>query len=184
MTRFAVAALAALSLMSLAACGNNDDEPDAQAVGAGHPTVVPSTMEAAPSPQRGVGDKVWVINQDGSPLLDLTVDRFQNTTCDTPTQPVNGRFVTANITVHTYEDPQNRLPGIALDKGWRYVGDDKDTVLPANTPAAYSCHHEDGTLAAKKSYSTAVVLDVPQDSDGDAVALDVAETHWEWKLDS
>jgi hypothetical protein len=184
MTRFAVAILAAVAFVGVAACGNNDDEPDAQAVGAGHPTVVPSTMEAAPSPQRAVGDKVWVINQDGSPLLDLTVDHFQNTTCDQPTQPTNGRFVTANLTVHTYDDPQNRLPGVVLDEDWRYVGDDGKTVLPANTPAARACHHEDGTLAAKKSYSAAVILDVPDDAAGDAVSFDVADTHWEWELDN
>lgn len=184
MTRFAVAILAVVAFAGVTACGNNDDGPDAQPVGAARPTVIPSTVSPAPSPYKGVGDKVWVINQDGSPLLDLTVDRFQDTTCDQPTQPTNGRFVTANLTVHTYDDPQNRLPGIALDKDWRYVGDDRKTVLPANTPAAYACHHEDGTLAAKKSYSAAVILDVPDDASGDLVSFDVADTHWEWELDN
>lgn len=189
MNRFArlgATSFAAMTLAGLAACS---DGSDAQTVDSARPTVVTSTVTPSPDmredAQKDLGSKATVVNTDGSPLLDVSLDRFVNTTCDqqaAQTQPTNGRFVTVNLTVTTYDDPQGRLPGIELDKGWSHLaGDGK--VLPANTSAAQTCHHEDLGLVGRKSYSTAVVLDVPADAPDDWVAYDVAGTHWEWKLD-
>lgn len=183
MNRFAVALCAGLVVAGLAACGNDTDE---QKVGAAAPTVVTSTVAPQETGKReDVGDTASVTNPDGSPLLNVSVDRFVDTSCDQPAAAptaANGRFVAVQLSVHTFDDPQNRLPGIALDKGWSYVSADGKTVLPANTSAARTCHHEDVALSARHSYSTAVVLDVPPDADGDHVNFDVAGTHWEWPL--
>lgn len=173
---------AVVVLASLTACGHDD-----QTVGESRPTVVTST--AAPDTagdKQGLQDTVTVDNQDGSPLLDFSLDRYVNTTCDAQaaqTQPSNGRFVTLNLSVTTHNDPQNQLPGIELNQGWTYLGED-GKAAPANTPAAQACHHEDLGLVPNQSYSTAVVLDVPADTPNDRVAYDVAGTHWEWDLRS
>jgi hypothetical protein len=180
--RIAAASLAAVSFVGLAACGHDD-----QTVGESRPTEGAST--AVPDSSRdtqGLGDTVTVDNQDGSSLLDFSLDRVVNTTCDqqaAQTQPTNGRFVTLNLSVATHNDPQGHLPGVELNQGWTYLGED-GKVLQANTPAAQTCHHEDLGLVPNRSYSTAVVLDVPADAPDDRVAYDVAGTHWEWKLES
>jgi hypothetical protein len=177
--RFAAALCASLALAGLAACS---DGTDAQPVGAARPSVVPSTVAPTTGVHKDLGDKALVLNPDGSPLFDITLDRFVDTSCDQATTAVNGRFTAVQLTVHTFDDPQNRLPGVKVDQGWRYLSADGKTILPANTPAARTCHHEDVALSARHSYSTAVVLDVPPDADDDRVSLDVADTHWEWQL--
>lgn len=177
MSRLAAIVCAGLAFTGLAACSSTDE----QTVGDSRPTVVTSTVAPTPDAREDVGDKVTVKNPDGSPLLDVTLDRVVDTACDQPTTAINGRFVAVHLTVHTFDDPQNRLPGTALDKGWSYLGAD-GKVLRASTPAAAQCHHEDVALSARHSYSTAVVLDVPADVADDRVALDVADTHWEWPI--
>ena len=185
MNRLPAVLYTGLALASLAACGTSNDS---QPVGADKPTVVASTAapdDEAATELQDIGDKVTVTNPDGSPLLEISLDRFVDTSCDQPASAptaVNGRFTAAQLTVHTFDDPQNRLPGINLTQGWSYLAAEGARPLPASTPAAAACHHETLALSAQHSYSAAVVLDVPPDASDDRATLDVADTHWEWPV--
>ncbi len=184
MNRLVAASCAALALAGLAACGHDD-----QKVGESRPSASPSTTVVpgdTATDKQGLGDTLTIDNQDGSPLLDFSLDRYVNTTCDAAAAqvtPSNGRFVTLNLSVVTHNDPQGQLPSTELNQGWTYLREDGKPVA-ANTPAAQACHNEDLGLVPNQSYSTAVVLDVPADTPKDRVAYDVAGTHWEWDLSS